>query len=473
MQFEYTEIFTIPRLAWCAKFKPGHDIISILHGSGVEVHDNWFCEGAWDGTYDLDGFINSENFTGTGGRIIKDSVEFVSPTNPFRGLVSTPSNGEMIISNSLIFVLAQINDKPDVDDLGYYRKLYNYSQNGFAQKLQPIKMANGSQIKIHNYCNIRIKDGRFSKNMKPESNPPVDYSDYQQRLIDILAKIRENAADPRRIRTVYHPLVTLSRGYDSVACAALATQAGWKDAVTLVPDNDKHHNVKDSGVPVARCLGLNIEKFDMVGWRKLENIPEAEFAATAWGGIMVRFVIMEQRLKNSLLVLGNVGGLIWGLETEKIGKNWARSGFIQMGAESLWEFQLRAGFLTVYPATFLATHFNQIRSIMTSDEMKPWSIGGDYDRPIARRIAEEAGVGRELFGQEKLALTHEYTGRPQGSSINGHKDFVNFLHEIDKLKQYSEKKITDGKVELVFELAKAANLFFHWGVERTLPRYKF
>ncbi len=37
--------------------------------------------------------------------------------------------------------------------------------------------------------------------------------------------------------------------------------------------------------------------------------------------------------------------------------------------------------------------------------MKHWSIGTDYDRPIPRRIAEDAGVPRQSFGQEKRATT--------------------------------------------------------------------
>ena len=35
--------------------------------------------------------------------------------------------------------------------------------------------------------------------------------------------------------------------------------------------------------------------------------------------------------------------------------------------------------------------------------MEPWRVHTNYDRPIPRRIAEEAGVPRELFGNKKRA----------------------------------------------------------------------
>jgi hypothetical protein len=34
--------------------------------------------------------------------------------------------------------------------------------------------------------------------------------------------------------------------------------------------------------------------------------------------------------------------------------------------------------------------------------MRPWRLENSYDRPIPRRIAEEAGVPRDLFGQIKV-----------------------------------------------------------------------
>jgi hypothetical protein len=48
-----------------------------------------------------------------------------------------------------------------------------------------------------------------------------------------------------------------------------------------------------------------------------------------------------------------------------------------------------------------AIHAPIIHAWNRSPELAPWSIGGDYDKPIARRIAEEAGLPRHLFGQVK------------------------------------------------------------------------
>lgn len=45
----------------------------------------------------------------------------------------------------------------------------------------------------------------------------------------------------------------------------------------------------------------------------------------------------------------------------------------------------------------------RLSKIAKSEAMRPWRLNTEYDRPIPRRIAEEAGVPRELFGQKKQA----------------------------------------------------------------------
>jgi hypothetical protein len=44
---------------------------------------------------------------------------------------------------------------------------------------------------------------------------------------------------------------------------------------------------------------------------------------------------------------------------------------------------------------------DQINAIGAAGEMAPWTLGTDYDRPVARRIVEEAGVPRGAFAVRK------------------------------------------------------------------------
>jgi len=278
----------------------------------------------------------------------------------------------------------------------------------------------------------------------------------------MLVRLRENGADTRRKKT-YQPLVTVSRGYDSVACAALGVAAGWKDAVTLVSKEPDDPDSDDDGTPVAEQLGLSIEKFDTQAWRQLPDVPETEFIATAWGGVMVRFASMVDSLQDTLLVFGNVADRTWQPGSSGVQPNWGRPrtmDILSMGQESFWEFQLRVGFFTVFPAAYAAVHWNALYQIMTGEEMQAWSVGGDYDRPLPRRIAEEMGVPRELFGQKKMAMGHVYPGKTP--SVNGYEDYVRFLQEVGTLNK--NEKFTH-------ELKEIMPYFFHWGIDRTMRRY--
>lgn len=73
------------------------------------------------------------------------------------------------------------------------------------------------------------------------------------------------------------------------------------------------------------------------------------------------------------------------------------------------------------PVPFLgATAHPAIARISQSDEMRPWRLANDYDRPIPRRLVEEAGVARHLFGQEKKAVTIPMFGAEvQGRELSG------------------------------------------------------
>ena len=46
--------------------------------------------------------------------------------------------------------------------------------------------------------------------------------------------------------------------------------------------------------------------------------------------------------------------------------------------------------------------------ITTSEEMKQCNVDAEYNRPIDRRLEEEAGGPREYFGQKKMASVVEF-----------------------------------------------------------------
>jgi hypothetical protein len=67
------------------------------------------------------------------------------------------------------------------------------------------------------------------------------------------------------------------------------------------------------------------------------------------------------------------------------------------------EIRLVIGFVH-FPMPFIGGRQRQdILRITESPEMEPWRLGNAYDRPIPRRIAEQVGVPRQLFGQVKTA----------------------------------------------------------------------
>jgi len=71
------------------------------------------------------------------------------------------------------------------------------------------------------------------------------------------------------------------------------------------------------------------------------------------------------------------------------------------------EFRLSAGMLQCPVPFWGMRHAKEIVNITFSDEMAPWTMHNNYDRPIARRIVEEGGVPRGTFAVRKKDTSHE------------------------------------------------------------------
>jgi hypothetical protein len=253
------------------------------------------------------------------------------------------------------------------------------------------------------FKNIRLRrDGRISFGDKPATPPFETFDQYVELLVDVLQKTVTNAGAPHR-KTRYSPLASVSTGYDSPAVAALARRAGCEKAVTFTSARPDGRSVdqNDSGKPIADVLRYQLKEFDREAYRNGDSFPEAEFLATGMSGEDVNMLAFETDLRRSVFFTGFHGGHVWdmhGCPDERLRSK-------DMSGASMNEFRLRLDFVHV-PAPFIgAQRHPKILEIANSDAMRPWSIGTDYDRPVARRIAEDAGVPRGAFGQEKRATT--------------------------------------------------------------------
>ena len=93
---------------------------------------------------------------------------------------------------------------------------------------------------------------------------------------------------------------------------------------------------------------------------------------------------------------------MWDKYTRALGPDVVRG---DQSGLSLTEFRLTAGFLHC-PVPFLGVRqIRAINRISRSAELAPWDVPGRYSRPICRRIVEEAGVPRDLFGRAKRAAS--------------------------------------------------------------------
>jgi hypothetical protein len=215
-----------------------------------------------------------------------------------------------------------------------------------------------------------------------------------------------NAGSAKRRVKYTTPVATMSSGYDSAACAAIAKDHGCEEAVTyrLSPEDQLLFvgGNDDCGTAIAEKLGLRIRERDPKGYLKYDNLPEAEFVATGYGDEALSMSVFEADFSQRLVITGVHGGTVW----SRIPRTKLVNDICQPDGCgcSLAEFRYRVGFIHV-PLPFIGSFNNpSIFRITLSEEMKSYSIGGNYDRPIPRRILEEKGVDRGLFGQKKAGL---------------------------------------------------------------------
>jgi hypothetical protein len=413
MELRYELVPNLPRLAWAAQLSSPSDAVRILHGPWVETRRDCFFEGAWDGPFEDYRFHQAFTFLGSGGRIAWNGIEFAGPSHTCERLYSIRAGDQLFVSNSLAFVLALSGQRLDPKYPHYYLDLLDHYRAGIRIKDKRLRLAGCNSVELHDCCNLTVRlDLTMCRIEKPIAAPPSGFEDYQSFLSRTAEQVFLNASDAAR-RWAYRPVTTLSQGYDTTAVSAIAAKAGCQEAVTFLKSNGTAGCVDDSGREIARCLGLHVTEYERTYYDRLPERREHEFYIEP-GGIDRSLVVMQDQLVGSLLLSGRFGERMWAREfTWGLPGDTGRpllqlpTGF-KLGGCALGEFRMKTGFIH-FPLLYSgALHAPVIQAITASSAMKPWSVGGGYDRPIARRIAEEAGIPRHLFGQTKK-------GGPRGS----------------------------------------------------------
>jgi len=399
-----TKILPIPTLGWCVVLHEGAQQVQLLAGNGVDTTGHSFVEGVWDGDFQAMDFDKAEMFSGSGGRIDGDKLIISTATHTLDRVLIYQDGQRLFASNSLPFLLQASGNRLDTNYLNYERDMASI-KNGLKEYTRSIPLAGGKKAFIYYSCNIQIdKTLKVTVLNKPAVDAVNTFEEYRDGMLAMLRRIADNAADPAR-KHAYGMVTTVSKGYDSACCAAMAKQVGCEIAITF--DRPQKYN-EDNGEVVARQLGYtDIRYGDAMDYRKQKDCVEAFHIATGELGTTICFHAFEKEFRGNVVFYGERGDQYWDKNAYNPNADCKYHNQMAVGI-GMAEWRLQVGFALMPIAYYKAPHWKNLCAIANAPEMAPWSVGGSYDRPIPRRICEEMGVERKEFGQEKKGAGFSY-----------------------------------------------------------------
>lgn len=386
----------LPPLAWSALLPKGGTAIDLYHGRNVEVLPAGFFEGAWAGDFAKATFDRATNVFGSGGALLQDKVVFVGPSHTLEPLYIAQTNELSAVSNSLTFLLYRTGLQLDLGNSRYGRA-FSEIVHGLEHTPQVIELKGGNLTLLYHHNAVLTSDGTIDVTPKPLPPNFADFDDYRSYLLSVTSEVFQNANETAR-RFRYRPISTISSGYDSAASSVIAKSCGCSESLSLSTSNT---GTPDSGRATAEVLGLQHTDFKRMASASSNPMLEAEFLASGMQGEDLVYAVFEERICGRLLATGFQGGKIWS-RTDPPNSHIKRA---DLSGCSLGEFRLRANFLHV-PIPFIGIQrHHDIYRISNAPDMEPYLVGRAYDRPLPRRILEEAGVERSLFGRRKMGAS--------------------------------------------------------------------
>ncbi len=432
MRLIHREIAELPRLAWLAVVNQVRKQVTTLHGVDVETREDGLVEGVWDAPFSESGFVESESFFGSGLRVDDHGVTLVPSRALIDRILLARGRDVCVASNSLALALFALK--------GSLVPGHSYADETFTilkgiRRYRPeiaatIEGVETLQQRFFFPFRIMGDDLEIIDATPPRSF--IDFGDYYGTLQRTVEAILANSTDPAR-RFPLTPRVTLSRGYDSPAAGALAARFATPVAYTARRSNSalpgwlNRAASHDDATEIAIALGLPVR---YLGPDTVPFDPRFFFAGGTGDPELVFGSLagdVAASTNPSLLISGYHGDKVWALDpgAAYLGDELKRG---DTSGLALTEARLVAGWVNFAVPFIGARSIDSLVRISQSEEMRPWSVGGSYDRPIPRRIAEEAGIPREAFGERKRAVVQTLVA-PHGRTLRA--DFASWLRDSE------------------------------------------
>ena len=404
----------LPRLGWVAAIDRERRVLSAWHGPSVEVTPDGIVEGVWSGDFQRGDFHEAEHFFGSGLRTVGEDVWLVPSSSTVDRLVVFETPTRVLASNSLVSLLAFCDGRLD-EDHDYMPEAFasNNDLASYQRRFPIVCPVPGKCYQVFQERVIIDSQGMRFVNL----HKPRDFSsfpEYLSALRKVVEELDNNLRSPGRKFDI-SKYSTISSGYDSPAVTTLVRDIGIEGCFSIGRSNSRipkflsKKAAVDDGSDIADMLGVRTIRVEPPKRGQVDR-DELDFLTVSAAPSELAFYSVSRffRPKKTVGVLftGHHGGAIWGHRLVQTDGSVVVKG--DFAGLNLSETRLNAGFIHVpIPAIYLWSA-PAIYRISNSPEMSAWRVGGAYDRPIPRRILEEAGVPRELFGYRKKAVVQSY-----------------------------------------------------------------
>jgi hypothetical protein len=400
-KIEYQAVSIFPKLAWVSIIDEKRTNINVYHGKYVECQQDWFIEGIWDGPFDDDNFHETDLIFGTGMKAAGENIIFVSSSSAADRLYYSFYQDKLLVSNSLPCLIAftDIEMAPEKDYAEFFRSLEKYF--GKYERELPVRDANGKILNILG-DNLVYSSGKVTIEAKPQKHHFNDFVSLSTFMRESFLRLKNNWECSGRENKLL-TFSTISTGYDSAAVSFFAAQAGCNNFFTCVSSNTlgpkflrSKRKKMDDGSKIAGHMGKTCIKFDRHDFKDDFSNEIYLFPGmpnTRLTNFLPMINYLDRLNEPSILFTGIGGDSAWGGDSEDSAYDY--------GVISLSEIRLKSGFIHCSFLFWLSRFRALLLEISGSEEMKRWSIRSSYDRPIPRRMLEEAGIPRSEFGYVK------------------------------------------------------------------------